>query len=124
VLDQVVSYFAALPPPVPQPTSRLSSQEIIHSKTLVTQGSRAEGVPACIGCHSNSPKHDFAAPCLEAQQPGYLEKQLDDFRTGKRVNDPEAVMQKIARRLGDGEAAVLSEYLASLPRGAACGVTP
>ncbi|HEY1797527.1 MAG TPA: hypothetical protein VGG57_15560 [Stellaceae bacterium] len=123
-LDSVMAYFAALPSPVSQPTSGISPEETDHSKTLATAGNRAEKVPACFGCHSTVPKHEFAAPCLEAQQAGYLEKQLGDFRTGKRVNDPEAVMQKIARRLGDRDAAIISAYLGSLPRGTACGVVP
>jgi cytochrome c553 len=123
-LDRVAAYFAALPSPTLQPASGPTAKEMSRAKVLLSQGSRQEKVPACFGCHSTAPKHDFVAPCLEAQQAGYLGKQLDDFRTGKRINDPEAVMQKIARRLGDGDAAAISAYLGSLPRGAACGLAP
>jgi len=123
-LDQVVAYFATLPSPTPQSASGLVPKEAARAKALLSQGRRPEKLPACFGCHSTAPKHDFVAPCLEAQQRGYLEKQLDDFRTGRRINDPEAVMQKIARRLTDSDAAAVSAYLGSLPRGAACGVAP
>jgi len=123
-LDQVVAYFAALPPPTPRPARGLAAAEASRARALLSQGSRSEKLPACFDCHSTAPKHDFVAPCLEAQQPGYLEKQLDDFRTGRRINDPEAVMQKIAHRLSDSDAAAVSAYLGSLPRGAACGVRP
>ncbi len=123
-LDQVVAYFATLPSPTPQRPSGLTAKEVAQAKALLSQGSRPEKLPACFGCHSTAPKHDFVAPCLEAQQAGYLEKQLDDFRTGKRTNDPEAVMQKIARHLSDSDATAVSAYLGSLSRGAACGVTP
>jgi cytochrome c553 len=123
-LDAVVGYFATLPHPAPQPTSGLTPEETVQAKVLLARGSRTERVPACFSCHSTAPKHDFVAPCLEAQQAGYLQKQLDDFRTGKRINDPEAVMQKIARRLSDSDATAISAYLESLPRDVACGVTP
>lgn len=123
-LDAVVAYFAALPPPAPQPASGLTANERALAQTLLAEGNRAEKVPACFGCHSTAPKHDFVAPCLESQQVGYLTKQLDDFRTGKRTNDPDAVMQKIAARLGDSDVAAVSGYLASQPRLAACGALP
>jgi cytochrome c553 len=123
-LGAVVAYFAALPPSAPQSASGLSPTEIALAKVLLAQGSPAEKVPACFGCHSIAPKHDFVVPCLEAQQAGYLEKQLDDFKTGKRTNDPESVMQKIARRLSDADATAIAVYLGSTSRGATCGVTP
>jgi cytochrome c553 len=90
---------------------------------LLAHGSRADRLPACANCHALRPKHDFIAPCLESQQAGYLEKQLNDFKAGRRRNDPQAVMQKIAQRLPQPDVAVLSEYLASLERpapGSAC----
>jgi cytochrome c553 len=123
MLDQVAAYFAALPSPPPRPLTGLDPAEIARAQLLVAHGSRTDKIPACAGCHGAKPKHDSDAPCLEAQQAAYLAKQLDDFTSGRRTNDPDGVMQKVAQRLSEGDSAALSAYLASLPRPAAgaCG---
>jgi cytochrome c553 len=122
-LDAVAAYFAALPSPPPQPAKDLDAAGTARAQALLAHGSRADRLPACANCHALKPKHDFIAPCLESQQAGYLEKQLNDFKAGRRRNDPQATMQKIAQRLPQPDIAVLSQYLASLERpapGTAC----
>lgn len=124
-LDQVAAYFAALPPPAPRPDTELTPAEAARAQRIVEAGDRAARIPACDGCHGPKPKHEFVAPCLEAQQAPYLEKQLDDFASGRRSDDPNQVMQKIAPRLSPGDAHAVSVYLASLARrGGACGGAP
>ena len=115
-LDQVAAYFASLPPPAPQSTSALEPVEVARAQRLVERGNSAARIPACDGCHGPKPKHEFVAPCLEAQQAPYLEKELGDFAGGRRTDDPDRVMQKIARRLTGDDAHVVSVYLASLAR--------
>jgi cytochrome c553 len=126
LLDQVAAYFASLPAPPPQPAKELTPAEFARARSLVAKGNRADKITACDGCHGPKPKHEFVAPCLEAQQAGYLEKQLADFRSGRRANDPEAVMRKLTQHLSDDDIAALSTYLASLPRpaDAVCGARP
>jgi cytochrome c553 len=123
VLDQVAAYFAALPTPPPQPPAGLDPAQAARAQLLVTHGGRADKIPACADCHGPKPKHDFIAPCLEAQQSAYLEKELDDFKSGRRGNDPNAVMEKVTQHLSGRDIAALAAYLASLkrPEPAACG---
>ena len=124
-LDQVAAYFASLPSPAPQSAAALAPAETARARHLVEQGSPVAHIPACASCHGPKPKHEFVAPCLEAQQGQYLEKQLEDFASGRRTNDPDGVMQKIARRLPERDVHVVSAYLASLARrSVACGVVP
>ncbi len=121
-LDQIAAYFASLLAPTPQPAGALATIEIARARLLVGHGERAARIPACDSCHGPRPKHEFVAPCLEAQQPQYLEKQLDDFAAGRRTNDPDGVMQKIAQRLSERDVQTISTYLASLARqSTACG---
>jgi cytochrome c553 len=115
-LDQVAAYFASLPPPMPQPDAELAPAEVARAQSIVEQGDRAARIPACDDCHGPKPKHEFVAPCLEAQQAPYLEKQLDDFASGRRTDNPDRVMQKIAMRLPAGDAHAVSVYFASLAR--------
>jgi len=115
-LHDVVGYFAGLPPPPPVPMTGLSPKAAARAALLVAKGSRADRIPPCVNCHSEHPKRAFDAPWLEAQQPAYIVKELEDFRAGARANDPDQVMEKIARVLSDDDIAALAQYLASLPR--------
>jgi cytochrome c553 len=116
VLSEVAAYFAGLPAPQPQPVKGLDAAAVARALLLFAHGSRPDRIPPCADCHGPAPKHDFVAPCLEAQQRDYLAKQLEDFRAGRRANDPEQVMEKIAQRLSDGDIDALSAYLASRTR--------
>ena len=115
-LDRIIAYFAGLPPPPASPLSGLDRKAAARAALLVEAGSRADHIPPCVNCHSVHPKRAFDAPWLEAQQAGYLVKELEDFRSGARANDPDGAMGKIASVLSDDDIAALAQYLASLPR--------
>lgn len=115
-LDQIVAYFAGLSPPPPVPLRGLKPDAVARAKLLFEHGSRADKIPPCSDCHGIRPKHAFDAPWLEAQQPAYLVKELEDFRSGKRTNDPNHAMRRVARVLSDDDIDALAAYLASLPR--------
>ena len=71
-----------------------------------------EKAASCAGCHgtagiSNNP----AWPNLAGQQKNYLEKQLRDFRSGKR-QDP--LMSPMAKPLSNGDIENLAAYFNSL----------
>lgn len=72
------------------------------------------GVPACGSCHSAVSK--YGAPRLRAQHGAYIAKQLQDFREGRRGNDPDGVMRAVADALTSEEINALASYLASVPR--------
>jgi cytochrome c553 len=115
-LDQIVAYFADLSPPPPVPARDANPAAIARAALLVEHGSRPDKIPACRDCHSAHPKHAFDAPWLEAQQPAYLVKELEDFRADRRTNDPNHAMRRVARVLSDDDIDALAAYLASLPR--------
>lgn len=75
-------------------------------------GSRAMKLDACASCHEDGADMPYDVVDLRAQPGSYLEKQLREFRSGRRRNDPGAVMQKIAIRLSAAEIAALSQFLA------------
>jgi cytochrome c553 len=102
-----------------------STQSLKHGaakdKTLALRGQRIyrggildTGVPACMSCHGPSghgiPPH---YPRLDSQNAAYVEKQLSDFKAGRRASaDP--AMPKIASRLTDPDIKAISEYLSGL----------
>lgn len=128
-LERVIGYFAALPAPPPQPLRDVPDSAAARAHRLVAEGSRVEHIPACARCHGAHPRHAYDAPCLEAQQAGYIVKQLQDFKAGRRDNDPKQAMRSVARLLSDQDIELLAAYLASRPRAAsgpgaeACGAS-
>lgn len=110
-MQDVAAYYAA------QPLKHGTAKD----KTLALRGQRIyrggiedAGVPACMSCHGPSghgiPPH---YPRLDSQSGAYVEKQLSDFKAGRRVSaDP--AMPKIASRLTDPDVKAISEYLSGL----------
>ncbi|MEO1204752.1 MAG: c-type cytochrome [Pseudomonadota bacterium] len=130
---EVALYFSQLPPP---PTSELEGDidpvALAAAQELFTRGDEARGIPACATCHVETHPTLSYAPHLTAQHPGYLEKQLSDFKSGERANDATGTMAAIAQQLSETEVAALAAYLGSMPRPAhqpgaktdATGTTP
>ncbi len=84
---------------------------------LYQGGKLADGMPACIGCHSpNGEGIDLAIyPKLNGQHADYIAKQLTDFREGNRVNDGDAmIMRTIAAKLSNKDIKAISSYIEGL----------
>ena len=79
-------------------------------------GNPQSGVPACIACHGprGTGNEPAGFPRLAGQHAIYTAKQLEDWRTGKRTNDPNEMMADAARYLTPEEAQAVSEYVAGL----------
>jgi len=79
-------------------------------------GNPKTGVPACAACHeargAGNPLAGF--PALSGQQPDYMIQQLNNFRAGLRKNDPNAIMQDIAKRMSDEEIKAVANYVHGL----------
>ena len=79
-------------------------------------GNPKTGVPACAACHEARGTGNALAgfPALSGQQPDYTIQQLHNFRTGLRKNDPNAIMQDIAKRMSDEEIKAVANYVHGL----------
>ena len=112
LLPEVAAYFAALPAPPPV-ADKGPGYDL--GKALFGEG--RDGVRACSDCHDpgvDSP--GFLAPWLEAQHRNYLVKQLADFASGARDNDPDGSMRTIAAALQPAEREALADFLAATAR--------
>ena len=85
---------------------------------LYRAGNLETKVPSCTGCHSpkglgNDPSF---VPRLSGQYAEYIEKQLRDFRAGKRLNDGDdaQIMRSVAKHMSDAEIIAISSYIAGL----------
>jgi cytochrome c553 len=75
----------------------------------------------CQGCHGSAGVSSMAQfPSLAGQSHSYLEEQLNNFKTGTRIN---AMMQPLTKDLSDADIQNLAAYFASLPSKSAGGDT-
>lgn len=84
---------------------------------LYKGGNMKKGISACIACHGpkGSGLPSAAYPKISGQHAAYTEKQLNNFKTGFRHNDPSHdMMQDIAKRMSDIEIKALASYLEGL----------
>ncbi|MEO1543756.1 MAG: cytochrome C [Pseudomonadota bacterium] len=113
----VARYFSELPPPPPaELDTEMLPAETAAAARIVTDGDQTRGIPACATCHLSANAELPYAPHLTAQHPGYLEKQLNDFKSGARANDATGTMSQIAKLLTASEIQSLAAFLGSKPR--------
>ena len=98
-------------------TGGFASEELHALGERIYRGGNMEsGVPACIACHGPRGTGNGPAgfPRLAGQHAAYTVKQLEDWRTGVRANDPNGMMADAVRYLTPREAQAVSEYVAGL----------
>ena len=88
-----------------------------RGQELYQGGKLADGMPACIGCHSpNGAGIDLAVyPKLNGQHADYIAKQLTEFREGIRNNDGDSmIMRTIAAKMSNKDIKAVSSYIQGL----------
>jgi cytochrome c553 len=120
----VVAYYAklpvfydpddkrAFPQPAPDPVGKGIAWRLINF------GDGERGIPPCQACHGPE-AYRPGAPALLTQNATYLLQQLEDFASGKRVNDINEAMRTIAQLLTHDERHALADYY-----GAGLGMNP
>lgn len=78
--------------------------------TLALKG--GDGLAACASCHGQDGAGQASFPRLAGLDAGYLQRQLDSFANGTRVNP---VMQPVANALSAADRAAMAVYYAALP---------
>lgn len=92
----------------------LAALAVTSSASVLAEGDAEAGkqkAAVCAACHGADGNSAVAAnPKLAGQQASYLEKQLHNFKNGKRVN---AIMTAQAKSLSEEDIANLAAYYAS-----------
>jgi cytochrome c553 len=115
-LEDIAAYFASLKTMTGKPGNATLAAK---GKNLFTKGNKKLGdYAACIRCHGENGKgkgkNISLFPVIGGQQKAYLIKQLNDFKSGKRTNDPASMMAMVAQGLSDKEIQAVAEYLSGL----------
>jgi len=89
---------------------------VARAEKLYRGGDAERGIAACSACHG--PRGDgmglAAFPDISGNHAAYIKQQLELFRSGERANDPNEMMQDIAKKLTDEDIDLLSKYLGGL----------
>ena len=106
-------YFASLPRIAARTTFDDAPKDA--GERIALRGDWAQRVPACFKCHGENgagvPPH---FPAIAGQGATYAAKQLRDWKSGARANDPQGLMKSVADHLPDPEIDVVARWLASL----------
>ena len=112
-LEDIAAYFASQ-----KPMRGDTSTSSFPGKYLYINGNAATNLYGCINCHGENGKgkspNNSVFPVIGGQHKDYLVKQMNDFRSGSRSNDPAGMMGDIAEKMTDVEIEAVSEYLAGL----------
>ncbi len=120
-INDVAEYYAGLPSnPVGKQarsaTPAVPAPSVSRGQLLAQQGNWDKDIPACFACHGEKGAGIAPSfPVLARQNAPYISKQLADWRSGARTNDPQGLMKAVAQKMSPGEIAAVSTYLEGLP---------
>ncbi|MDH5324010.1 MAG: c-type cytochrome [Gammaproteobacteria bacterium] len=95
-----------------------NSKKSSAGKNLFEKGNPKAGVYGCVNCHGKNGKGKSKAnslfPIIGGQQKAYIIKQLNNFKTGTRKNDPAGMMGDIAKKLSKNDIENVAEFLSGM----------
>jgi len=109
---EMAEYYAAQTTTI----GEVPEQWVSLGEKIYRGGIASAGVAACSGCHNpNGIGNDPAGfPRLSGQHPDYVMTQLKKFKSGERTNDPNGMMQDIAKRLTEEQIEAIAHYVSGL----------
>ena len=120
-IEQVAVYYASLPawhpsaleaatrPPAAGKQAASAADKSGYA--LAARGDWNNGLPACFACHGQMGRGiapNF--PSLAGQPAAYTRAQMDAWQRGQRQNDPQGLMQAVARKMSEADIAAVSMY--------------
>lgn len=90
--------------------------KVALGEAIFRGGVLSSGVAACTGCHGPTGSGNPAAkfPQIAGQHAKYTVTQLKAFKSGKRSNDVNKMMQNVAKKMTDTEIEAVAEYISGL----------
>ncbi|WP_124705590.1 c-type cytochrome [Sulfuriferula multivorans] len=113
-MNDVADYYASLPPWKPGTGPAQNTAQTPRGAQLAQHGNWDKGMPACFACHGANgagiPPH---FPSIAGQNAVYISNQLNAWKAGTRINDPEGLMKAVADKLSPEDISAVSAYLAN-----------
>lgn len=111
-IQEMAKYYASLPPS----KAHVSKKYHQRGENIYRRGDFKKGIIACIICHGPKGTGNAQAgfPSISGQHPAYTIQELQAFKTKRRQNDPNGVMQHISSRMSKKDMIAVAFYLRGL----------
>jgi cytochrome c553 len=99
-----------------KPISDVDTNLVTRGEKIYIDGVPERNVYGCVNCHGARGKGKSNIPyfpVIGGQHRDYTIKQLTEFRSGGRANDPAGMMANVAKGLSDEEISALANYLST-----------
>ncbi len=114
-MSDISAYFESLKP---MKNKAKNNKAAKAGADIYQNGNKKLGTyAACVRCHGDKGEgkdKNALFPVISGQQKAYTIKQMKDFKTGVRKNDPAGMMAMVAQGMTDKEIEAVSEYLSGL----------
>jgi cytochrome c553 len=110
------AYFAAQKM-AEKPVAEADTHLVARGERIFLEGVPDKGVYGCVNCHGERGKGKSNIPyfpVVGGQHRDYTIKQLTEFRSGARANDPAGMMASVAKGLSDEDIKAVANYLSAL----------
>jgi len=115
-LKDIAAYFSSKKRMKGTPSSNKALAE--KGKVIFFEGNPDTGVYACSNCHGENGYGKDAKnnvfPVISGQTKDYLVKQLTDFHSGERHNDPAGMMGGVAKKMTPAEIDAVAEFVSGM----------
>ena len=115
-LKDIAAYFSSKKRMKGTPSSNKALAE--KGKAIFYEGNPDTGVYACSNCHGENgygkDSKNNVFPVISGQTKDYLVKQLTDFRSGDRHNDPAGMMGGVAKKMTPAEIDAVAEFVSGM----------
>lgn len=115
-LKDIASYFSQQKM-VKEPLAKVDSKKASKGEEIFLKGKPEKDLYACVNCHGERGKGKAANvptfPVIGGQHRDYLVKNLKEFQSGGRINDPAMMMGDIAKKMSAEDIEAVAEYLSS-----------
>ena len=115
-LKDIAAYYASKKRMKGTPSGK--KELVAKGKAIFYQGNPDTGVYACSNCHGENgygmDAQNNVFPVISGQTKDYLLKQMNDFRSGERHNDPAGMMSSVAKKMTPAEIDAVTEFVTGM----------
>lgn len=115
-LKDITAYFSSLKRMAGKPGG--DKDLAAKGKRIFFEGNPETGVYACKNCHGESgygmDAKNNLFPVINGQAKDYLLKQMNDYKSGERRNDPAGMMGAVAKKMTEAEINAVVEFVSGM----------
>lgn len=119
MLDQqqvvdVAAYYSQLKPAPGQGGEKADEARLQRGEMIAQRGDWSNYIVSCTSCHGPGNQGSGAVfPGIAGQHAGYIEAQLQAWKSKTRNNDPQDLMGTVARRMSNDDILAVAAWLAN-----------